>query len=172
VSQLAQIKAGKRNIKIIDYPGVEGQQVALRVLSNQEIQDAVFSAEQLFKEQGFDVSRTNQDAYDDERSTQILARALREAENPNKPFAASAKELRGLLEKEEKELLLQEYTDFEQACSPRINKMSEKEFEELWQSLKKSPQLSSVLNSSTLSGLITYLASRPANLPTDSGSIS
>ncbi len=169
-SLLAQIKAGKRNVKVLDYPGVEGLQVALRVLSNQEIQDAILAAEQLFKERGLEITDSNRDAYSDERATQVLARALREPENPNKPFAASAKELRGLLEKEEKDLLLQEYYDFEQAVSPRINRMTEEEFEELWSSLKKSPELSSALNSCTLSGLITYLASRPANSQTGSGS--
>jgi hypothetical protein len=170
VSLLEKLKAGKRNVRELPFPGTE-QTVILQVLNSQDLQDAIFAAERRFKGAEMETSGTAYDAYQAERATQILFRALRDPEDPKKPLAATADEMRKLLQNEETELLLKEYLDFERECSPNILKMTDEDFEALWEDIKKNPLLSSSsLSSAALRGLITFLASRPAKSQTDSGS--
>lgn len=172
MSLIEKLKAGKRNVKIIKFPGTD-QNVMLQVLSNAETQEAVFASERRFKAEDIVVDKTTLDAYQDERTTQILFRALRDPQDAKKAFAASADELRASLTKDEKDILVTELDAFQDECSPNIVKISDEEFDTLWESLKKSPEtVSSFLSSAMLKRLLLYLASRPATLPTDSGSIS
>ncbi len=169
MSLLEKIKAGKRHARVIKFPGSD-EDVALQVLSNHDIQEAVFAAENLFKRAGMEITGSTMDAYEDERTTQILFRALRDPADPKKPFASNVDELRKGLTKAEKEVLVREYYDHERECSPDFAHIPDEEFEEIWAELKKNPQtLSSVSSSTMLRGLLTYLASLPSNSPTDSG---
>lgn len=172
MSLLAKLKSGKKNIKAINFPGTE-KPAALQVLSNQDFQDAVFAAELKFKSSDIAVTPSTLDAYEDERTTQVLFRALRDPDDPSKSFAGSVDELRKLVSKEEKEILVDEYNSFERESSPRFSQLSEEEFEKLWSDVKKSPQMfSSSLSSGTLRGLINYLACRHVSSQTDNGSTS
>lgn len=170
MSLLEKLKAGTRNIRVLKFPGTD-EDVAVRVLSAQEIQDSVFAAETLFKKAEVDVSASTLDAYEDERTTQILWRALRDPENQKEPFAATVAELRKGLTRAEKSILADLYNEFEKECSPDFMAMTDTEFEELFETVKKNPeQLTSNLSSPMLRGLLRYLASRPSTLPTGSGS--
>lgn len=170
--KLEKLKAGTRNTKTIKFPGTDNE-VVLRVLSNAERQDAVFAAEEHFKSRKIEIAATCLDAYEDERTTQLLFRALRDCDNSENTFASSADSLRENLTREEKEFLTSEYTTFEQECSPAIEKMSDEDFEKLWEELKKNPEpVLSFLNSGTLRRLIIFLASRQQNSQTASCSTS
>ncbi len=172
-SLLERLKAGKRNVRIIDFPGAADARVALRVLSTQELQDAAIATEELFKARGVEIGVGVIDAYQGERSTQILFRALRDPDDPNKPFAATVDELRGQLMRGEMDALEAAYSDFQAECSPDMAEMSAADFEKIWDELKKSPRAHmSGLSSATLRGLITFLASRQQSSPTGSGSTS
>ena len=105
-SLIERIKTGTGNVKRIPFPGVPGSEVAFRVISIQEVQDAIFETEQYFRRLKIDVSQSSIDAYEDERSTQVLWRALRDPDDPSKPAAPSAAVLRRSLSKEEKRLSL------------------------------------------------------------------
>jgi len=171
-SLLAKLKGGTRNVKTVKFPGTDIN-VVLRILSNQEIQDAVFAAEKLFDLAKLEVKGSSLDAYEDERSTQILFRALRDPEDPTKSFSATVAELRNLVSRAEKDVLISLYGEFERECSPGFSGMSNEEFEEIWEAVKKNAQiLSSISDLSTLKGLLLYLASLQANSRTDSGSTS
>jgi hypothetical protein len=172
MSLIEKLKAGTRNIKTLKFPGAEDD-IVLKVLSNADIQEAVFAAERRFKDEEIIVSDSTRDAYGDERTTQILFRALRDPRDIKKPLFSSADELRKLLTKEEKEALACEYDAFQQECAPQLDKMTDKEFDELWEALKKNPEtVSSFLSSGVQKRLLLYLAARQSTLPTDSGSTS
>lgn len=172
MSLLAKLKSGKKNIRTIQFPGTD-KNAALQALSNQDFQDAVFAAELKFRSADIAVTPSTLDAYEDERTTQVLFRALKDPDDPLKSFAGSVDELRKLLTKEEKEILVDEYNSFEKECSPRFAQLSNEEFEKIWNEVKKSPQmLLSSLSSGTLRGLISYLACRQTNSRTDNGSTS
>lgn len=172
MSLIEKLKAGARNTKVIKFPGTE-EKIILKVLSNFEVQEAVFASERRFKTEDILVTKTCLDAYEDERTTQLLFRALRDPSDGKKSFASTADELRKLLTKEEKDVLVAEYEAFEKECAPQLADMTDKEFDELWEALKKNPKtVSNFLSSGVQKRLLLYLASRPATLPTDSGSTS
>ena len=170
MSLLEKLKAGKNNVRNVRFPGSDGE-VAIQILSSQEVQDSIFAAETLFKKAGVEVSASTLDAYEDERTTQILWRALRDPDQPKEPFAATVGELRKDLTQAEKSILAELYNGFERECSPDFVTMTDGEFEELFEVVKKNPDpLTSDLNTGTLRGLLRYLASRPSKSPTASGS--
>jgi hypothetical protein len=172
VSLLEKLKGGTRNTKLIVFPGTEAEAM-LRILSNQEVQDSVFAAETLFDKADVAIRASTLDAYEDERTTQMLFRALRDPSDPKQPFAATVGELRSLLTKAEKDSLVRLYEECEREYSPDFTRMSDAEFEELWEQVKKNPSiLSNVSGLGMLKGLLRYLASQPWISPTGSGSTS
>jgi len=171
MSLIEKLKAGTRNVKTIKFPGIEDD-IVLQILSNADTQDAVFAAERRFKGEEMPISSSTLDAYEDERTTQILFRALRDPDNHKKPFSASADELRKLLTKEQKDYLAAEYTAFEDECSPRLDNMTDEKFDEIWEEVKKKPAVLNFLSSGTQKRLLLFLASRQLNSQTLSGSTS
>lgn len=158
---LEKLKAGKRNIRIVKFPGTD-QDVAVRIMSNAERQEALFATEDRFKQKKIEVSTTTVEAYDDENTTQILARALRDPDDPEKPFAKNADQMRDLLNLKEKNALVAEYNAFEDEASPVAETISDEDLDRIFDEVKKKPETGSDLSISTLRKLIIYLASRPA----------
>ena len=79
MSLLEKLKAGKKNKKTIKYPGTD-QDIVVSILSEADIQIAHFEAERLFKKNGIEVSMSTVDAYEAEKTTQILFRACSDTE--------------------------------------------------------------------------------------------
>jgi hypothetical protein len=169
MSLLEQLKAGTKNVKTISFPGTD-QDVVLRILSNGELQAAHFAAERLFKRADIAPSMTTIDAYEDEKTTQILFRALRNPEDTSQGIAGSVDEFRSLLNRQEKDILVDEYNAFEGECSPQVAEMSEQEVERLIEEVKKNPgTLGSVSNITIARRLIAFLVAPPPNSPKDNG---
>lgn len=174
---LEKLKAGKRNIKVVPFPG-QDDSIGITVLTESEVQEATFATERLFKANDIAVSATTIGAYNAELNTQILFRALvnpakQRQDGTHERMFKTADELRGLIVGQIKDRLVEEYNALEEECSPSPLKMGDDEFERLFDSLKKSPEtIGNSLNLRTLRGLIIYLANRPATSQTDSGSIS
>lgn len=158
-SLLEKLKAGKRNVRAIKFPGMD-QNVALRVLSNADVQDALFATENHFKQHKIEVSATTVEAYEDENTTQILFRALRDPQDYDRPFVKDVDELRRMLTRDEKDLLVEQYNAFEKEVSPSAVTLSDAEMDDLFGRLKKTPEIGNDLSFSTLKRLIVYLASR------------
>ncbi len=168
---LERLKAGKRNRREIAFPGIEGARVMLQVLSNQETQEAIIASEYYMTRIKIAVTPSSIDFYTDVRSSEILWRALRDPEDPTRPVAISADELRRQITMAEKEALIAAYQDLEKESSPNFTAMKAEDFQTLWDDLKKNATiLSSSLSIGTLRGLVIYLASLPPSSPTGSGS--
>jgi hypothetical protein len=175
---LDKLKAGTHNVKTTNWPGAK-EQLGFRVLTEQEIQDAHFATEGLFKKQGIEFSASTVDAYQSEQNTQVLARAIVDVSGPPSPgprpsLFASADELRGLIGHPDiKAALIDEYNSWQTECSPLLGDMTQDKYDALFESVKKNgPSTLNGLSSKTLSGLITYLADRQTKLQQVSGSIS
>lgn len=169
------LKAGKKHIKTLKFPGTEFE-VGLCVLTDGEVQDAVFSTEQRFKEKGIEITATTLATYNRELNTQMLFRALvdplkQRPDGTYEPIFKKVDELR-LATADQKNELIEEYNAFEAQCSPSPVKMTDDEFDALFEDIKKNPLTGNDLSLQTARRLILYLASRPQNLPKDSGSIS
>lgn len=171
MSLLNKLKAGKKNVNIIPWPGMDGEKVGIAVLTEDEIQQAVFAAEKHFKDAGLEFSAATVDAYQSEQNTQLLVLALVDPVKKT-PIFKSASELRPLLIPGVKDVLVDEVNAWQQECSPRLDGLTEEKYGELFEEVKKNPSILNDSDSRTLRGLITYLASRQSKLPKASGSTS
>jgi hypothetical protein len=164
---LEKLKKGTGNKKTIKYPGTS-EDIVLSVLSEGARQDAQFAAEHHFKSKGVDVSMSTVDAYEAEKTLQMLYRALSDPEG--KPLARTVDEFRRSITIDEKDLLVDQYLDFEKECSPNPEEMSEGELEALWNEIKKKPEiLGNSFSIGTARQLIFYLVNRQHSLQADSG---
>jgi hypothetical protein len=172
-SLLAKLKAGKRNTNTIKFPGTDSD-VALRILTEAERQESVFAAENHFKKKKIEYSVATSDEMEMETDTQILFRALRNPDNLSKSLAGSADELRGMIEENEKQILISQYIAFEQECSPNPKQLDAEELDSLIEGVKKNPEMiiGSVSNIVIARQLITILVKQLAISPKDNGSTS
>jgi len=169
MSLIEKLKLGTRNKKLIKWPG-DDTEVLMRILSEHERMEAMFSAERLFKTEKIEPTLTTADQFDTEKCVQILYRAIRDPAT-EEPIATSITEFRKSITREDMRMLISEYTVFEQDCSPSPSNLSEEEFDKILRDIKKNPETlsSSNLSSSMLKKLIITLASQPVTLPKDSG---
>jgi len=167
---LQKLKLGTDNVKLIDIPG-STQKVALRILSQKDLQQATFNTERLFKAEKIDINMVSANEYDSEKATQILFMSLRDPENLDEPIAKNITEFRSALSKSVKEYIIDEYVTFEKDCNPTPDILSNDEFDKLVSDLKKKPlQINGYSGSTaTLKKLIITLASQPVTLPQDNG---
>ena len=172
-SLLHRLKAGKRNAKTVKFPGTD-HDVMVRVLTSGEVQLAEFAAEKVFEQREVRLHEGTIEAYEKEKTLQMLHLALRDPKDPEKTFAASADELRGLIEDAERSVLVAQYQELQDECSPLLEELSEERFQEVLDEVKKSQggAASSISNTALLQRLVMSLASPPATSPTDSGSTS
>ena len=169
---LQRLKLGTSNRKLISWPGTNTQ-VMLRVLSQQEHQEAAFATERLFKNEKIEVNLITSSEYDNEMATQLLYRAMHDPEKPEEAICSIA-EFRRSLSKEEKKSLIDEYQAFEKECSPSPEGLTDDEFAAILESLKKKPEttISGISSISLLKKLLLFTVSPPQNSQADNGSIS
>lgn len=173
---IEKLKAGKRNIKTIRFPGTD-EVIGLTVLTEAETQEAIFATERLFKENQIEVSATTVSAYNSEANTQTLFRAIvnparKKEDGTYAQYFPGIDEFRSLIGREAKDILIEEYNAFEEECSPSPLKLSEQAMEEILAEVKKNPIFGNGLNFSTLRQLTMYLAGRLSILQKASGSMS
>lgn len=132
MNTLQRLKQGKKNHKLVNFPGTE-EKVALIILPSIEISDASIKAEDYIKDKGIvdedDKSIVNQ-AY-------IIYKALREKDDLKKPLADSFEEFYGTLDNTEIQYLMVEYSLLTNENSPFLNAVNEETFEELKKTLEK-----------------------------------
>jgi len=173
-----KLKLGKRNVKIVAFPGTD-EQIGIVPLAENDIQEALFTTEKVFKEAGIEVNAMTMGAYTSEFNLQILYRALVDPEK-KKPdgtferYFRTADELRGVIKAEAKSILVDEYNAWEAECSPSPRRMTEEELEALVEEVKRDPRVTPglVTSLSTAHGLIAFMASQLVTSRKASGSIS
>jgi hypothetical protein len=170
MSLLERLKKGTDNKKIIKYPGTQ-EKIQLHPLSEGERQSAHFAAEDHFKQNGIEISMATVDAYESEKTLQMLYLAIRDMKG--KPLAPTADEFRSQVTIDEKNALVDDYLALEKECAPNQEVMTDVELETLFEEIKKKPEtLGSFSNIGIARQLISYLANRQQTSLSDSGSIS
>ncbi|WP_031438173.1 hypothetical protein [Methylobacter tundripaludum] len=158
---LERLRAGKSVIKTVTLNGVD---LGLRLLSENDYLEAGLAVIDFFKARKIDdVNLANSDLFEDEKTIQLLFRAL-VMPGSGDPVTESVLLLRKSLDREDKAYLIKQYLEFEKEYSPMAGyNMAEAEFEALFDTLKKTPETVnlSALNSETLVRLITALVSQP-----------
>lgn len=157
---LDRLKAGKAARAVVKLNGVE---LALRVLSEQDYMEAGVAAESAMKAAKIDLSMSTADLFEAEKSSQLLLLALMEPSG--EPLAYSASSLRNALSREESAYLVEQYLAHEKSFSPSERNMPEKEFQLLLDEVKKTPETRRLndLSIATLKRLITALVCQPAS---------
>lgn len=165
MSLIERIYAGKRNFRVILWPG-SSMRAKLRILGRGEIQEAQRAAHDHFKTLELSPDELhNMESYEDEKTIQILYRSLAsaEAEEEGKPIADSIDEFRILLSRRDQMALVHEYELLEDECAPDVDRMSETQLGSFIEVLKKNPEetLSSVRDIAFARRLLRSLASPP-----------
>jgi hypothetical protein len=173
MSALDRLKAGTRNEKTVTFPGTD-KKVVIRVLTVGEGQEAAFEAERYFHRQEIALHEGTIEAYEKEKTTRMLHRALRDPDSPDETFAADAEELKKLLTEDEREALVAEYLALQEAASPLLGGLTEERFALLLDEVKKNggEAVGSISSIGTLRRLVTSLACPPTDSPMASGSTS
>ena len=177
-SFLKTLKAGTENHKLIEWPGLSGNNVAIRVLSVNELQQAVIDTERFFQNAKITVSMHGSlamvDEFEAERITQILYRAIRDPEHLDQPIAANITEFRSNISNQERDALGKEYMAFEKECSPAPENSTNEELEAMYQDIKKNYQqaIGNVSSISTAKKLMLCLVKQLESLQKDNGSTS
>lgn len=167
---LEKLKAGTDNKKTIAFPGTDTK-VVIRPLSEAERQAAHFATELYFRNKGIDVTMSTVEAYEAEKTIQLLYRAVSDEEG--NPLAVTVRRFAELLTINEKNTLVDEYMAHERDSSPNPETLSEEEIDEILKDLKKNQTIpGSVSSMSTARQLIISLANRLRILQQASGSTS
>lgn len=132
MNTLQKLKQGKKNYKLVDFPGTT-EKVAIAILTSDEIQEARLKAEEHIKK--FEI---NDDDYKEvEHQKQIVYRALRDKDEISKRLASSFEELTSTLDTQEIQYLFVEYTFLTSETSPFLNAIDDETFETLKKTLEK-----------------------------------
>jgi hypothetical protein len=170
-SLLEKLKAGKRNTRIITWPG-RTEKIMFQILTEQEVEEAQFEVERRFKSEGIEFSASTVDAYQAAQNTAFLARAIVDTETGKRMFKSTDElaQLPGFAAV--KSIFIEEFNALDKECNPSLKTITEGEYQKLFTEVKKTPSTLNFLNSTTLIGLVGYLASQPVTSPTDRGSTS
>jgi hypothetical protein len=173
---IEKLKAGKRNIKIMPFPGTD-ENIGLCVLTEAETQEALFATEKYFKQNDVEVSAMLVTSYNSEANTQTLFRAIvdparQDTNGSYERYFKNIDEFRKLIGREAKDILIEEYNAFEEECSPSPLNLTEEELEKIIAEVKKSPTSGNDLSFRTLKKLTMYLVDRLSSLQKDNGSTS
>lgn len=157
---LDRLKAGKSARSIVKLNGIE---LSLRALSEQDYMEAGIAAESAMKAAKIELSMSTAELFEAEKSSQLLLLAL--LDPSGEPLAYTASSLRNALSREESAYLVEQYLAHEKSISPSERNMPEKEFQALLEEVKKTPGTPRLndLSIATLKRLITVLACPPAN---------
>jgi hypothetical protein len=167
---LERLKAGRDAIARVTVNGVE---IGLRILNEQDYQLAHMAADALLLKHGTEFSLSTADAFEAEKAIQLIALSAVDPETGKRLFA-NAELARQTLLREDKDIISEKYLEHERSFSPSGRNLTEAEFEVLIEEVKKNPATPrlSALSTDSLRRLITSLASQLSSSPTDSGSTS
>ena len=150
MNTLQRLKQGKKNNKLVNFPGTE-EKVALVILTSSEITDASIKAEDYIKSKSIE----DEDDKSIVHQAQIVYRALRDKDELSKKLSDSFEEFFSTLDNTEIQYFMVEYSLLTNENSPFLNSVSQETFDELKKTLEKI-QLSD-LNGPSLIALRNFL---------------
>jgi inorganic pyrophosphatase len=150
MNTLQRLKQGKKNSKLVNFPGTE-EKVALVILSSNEITDATIKAEDYIKEKNI----MDEDDKGIVQQAHIIYKSLRDKDDTKKQLADSFDEFFNTLDNTEIQYFMVEYSMLTNENSPFLNAVNEETFEQLKKTLEKMQW--SDLNGPSLIALRSFL---------------
>ena len=133
-----QIKNAHEVTKDIEWPGIPEVKVRMRLLTVSEARKAKVENQQEFKRDGIDIGVQNLADYREQEAVHGMWRAFSDPET-GKPIFRSAEHMRSLCTNDELKALCDAYNAFSDELDPNLEKLSDEEFEQLKEILKKKP---------------------------------
>jgi hypothetical protein len=158
---LDRLKAGQ---SALGNTTVSGVKFGLRLLSEQDYMDAGFAVDREMTAAGVELSVATSELFETEKTAQLLFRALVDPDT-GKQVATNVKQLREALSRDNKHALMQAYLDHEKTFSPSERTLTDGEFSDLVEEVKKNPSTPHLndLSIDTLKRLITTLVCPPTS---------
>ena len=132
MNTLQRLKQGKKNNKLVNFPGTE-EKVALVILPSNELSDAAIKAEDYIKSRNI----TDDNDKNIVNQAQVVYRALRDKDDVNKKLADSFDEFFSTLDYTEIQYFMVEYSLLTTESSPFLNAVNEETFDTLKKTLEK-----------------------------------
>lgn len=170
MSLLERLKHGRDAVATVTVNGVD---IGLRILTEQDYQIAHMAAAVMLAEHETDFSMATADAFEAEKALQLIALSAIDPAT-KKPVFSSPDEARAVLMRGDRDLISEKYLIHERAFSPSGRNLTDSEFTALLEDVKKNPEkaLLSDLSIDTLKRLITTLAVQLFESQKESGSSS
>jgi hypothetical protein len=132
------IKSSHDVFKDIEWPGIPGLKVRMRLLTVSEARKAKVDNQQEFKRDGLEVGGENWADYREQEAVHGMWRAFSDPET-GKPVFRNAEHMRTLCTNDELKALCDAYNAFSDENDPNLEKLTDEEFEQLKETLKKKP---------------------------------
>jgi hypothetical protein len=157
---LTRLKAGRDALGSVTVNGVD---LGLRLLTDQDYQLAGLAADSLLVQNDTELTLSNSDVFEAEKSLQLIALAVVDPKT-KKPVFATPDEARGTFTRDDKKLIIEKYLEHERKFSPSGLNLTEAEFAEVLGEVKKNPQTPRLndLSGDSLRRLIATLVSQPS----------
>lgn len=132
---IERLKLGRDATASVTVNGVE---LALRVLTEQDHQIAAMAADAMLIKHETELTMSTADAFEAEKALQLITLATLDPEKKTQAFK-DADEARSILIRADRDLISEKYLDHERTFSPSGRNLTEAEFEGLLEEVKKNP---------------------------------
>lgn len=124
--------------KVIEWPGVPSVKVQMRLLNASEARLSKVANQQEFKRDGIDIGVQNLADYREQEAIHGLWQVFSDPET-GKPLFKSAEEMRTVCTNDEITALCNAYNAFADENDPNLDKLSDEDFDDLKELIKKKP---------------------------------
>ncbi len=163
---IAKLRDGIENVKETRIGEVA---VGLKALRHIHYHEAQISTDLEYQSNGVDVGMHNIDGYELDKEDQLILKTVVDLTDKHEPVFRDIEEVREVLHKHVRDSLLAEINAFQTECSPTMEEMPEKDFQELYEQVKKTPEMSTLseLSLHMLKKLLLTSVHQLKTLPTD-----
>ncbi|RZI43701.1 hypothetical protein EGT07_08000 [Herbaspirillum sp. HC18] len=158
---LQKLKSSRDAIGTVEINGVT---LGLRILTDQDYQTAGLAADALLLKHDTELSLSNSEVFEAEKSLQLIALAVVDPVTKAQVFP-NADVARATLTRDDKKLITEKYLEHERQFSPSMRTMDDEELTGLIEEVKKNPETPRLkgLSGDGLRKLISSLVSRLPN---------
>lgn len=149
------------------WPGAPHLRLKIRTLTCSQVLECRAAAEEELKGRGVADTVLNADAKEEEIATQILFRVLRDFDDPRKPFAVDAQDLRDNMTPDARAEMIVQFNEHRQATDPWPDELGGETLAAIEAAIKKKDRKGlRSFGSAVLSTLLLTIANRLENSPT------
>lgn len=166
IALIERLRAGTENRRVMQWPGSDSPDArfVMEPVLCDALQDSYAATWERFRELKIEMNVYNSDEFFAELAVQVLARAIRDPDDPSKPLFGTADSLRASLKPSERDALSSMYQSFVAEVDPSPDQMPDELFSQIEDYVKKKDVVRlSAISSPMLATYIIGTASQSAN---------